>query len=51
MDGDGGGDDAPNGEAEVKEGGNNDEGVECNQRGSILKRVSGQDVFGIHCGP
>ena len=33
MDGDGGGDDAPNGKAEVKEGRNTHEGVECDQSG------------------
>ena len=33
MDGDGGGDDAPNGGAEMKDGGDDDEGVKRYHRG------------------
>ena len=47
MDGDGGGDDAPNGEAEVNEGRNDDNSVECDQRVSKSIRVVCQDVFVI----
>ena len=47
MDGDGGGDDAPNGEAEVKDGGYDHDGVECDQRRLESICVISHDVFGF----
>ena len=47
MDGDGGGDDAPNGEAEVKDGGHDHDGVECDQRRLESICVISHDVFGF----
>ena len=45
MDGDGGGGDAPNGEAEMKDGGDDDDGVECDPRGLISKSVFCHYIF------